>query len=113
GGANSLSGLAGVDIISGYAGADTLRGGTGADKLSGGSGADRFVFAKGEAAGDRITDFGADDLIQLTGYGAGSTITRVAGSTTDWVITDGVTHTTEVLKLANGYTLGSGDFLFG
>jgi serralysin len=112
GGANSLSGLAGADIISGYAGNDTLRGGTGADTLNGGAGADRFVFAKGEAAGDRISDFASDDLIQLTGYGAGSTITKVSGSTTDWVIRDGVTGQTEILKLANGYTLGSGDFIF-
>jgi len=113
GGANELYGLAGADIISGYVGNDTLRGGTGADTLSGGSGADRFVFAKGEAAGDRISDFASDDLIQLTGYGAGSTITKVAGTTTDWVITDGVTGQTEVLTLSNGHSLGSGDFLFG
>jgi subtilisin family serine protease len=112
GAANSLSGLAGGDVIWGYAGNDTLRGGSGADTMSGGAGADRFVFAKGEAAGDRVLDFGADDLIQLTGYGAGSTIKLVAGTTTDWLIRDGVTGQTELLKLTNGYKLGSGDFLF-
>ena len=113
GSANSLSSLAGTDSISGYGGADTIRGGAGADTLSGGLGADRFVFAKGEAAGDQIVDFAADDLIQLTGYGAGSTITKVAGSATDWLIRDGVTGQTEILKLTNAYNLGAGDFVFG
>jgi Ca2+-binding RTX toxin-like protein len=112
-GANQLSGLAGNDIISAGAGNDTLNGGAGADTLAGGAGADRFNFAKGQAGGDTITDFGADDVIVLTGYSAGSTIAHVAGSTTDWLIKDHATGVTEVLKLANAYNLGAGDFLFG
>jgi len=112
GGANRLNGLAGGDIISASSGNDTINGGAGADTLTGGSGADRFVFARGEAAGDVIKDFALGDIIQLTGYGAGSTLTKVAGSATDWLITDGATHATELLKLANGYTLSGSDFLF-
>jgi subtilisin family serine protease len=112
-GANQLSGLGGGDYLRGYDGADTLNGGAGADRLQGGPGADRFVLARGQAAGDIIDDFGADDVLQLSGYAAGSTIARVAGSTTSWVITDGATHATETITLANAYSLGSGDFLFG
>jgi Ca2+-binding RTX toxin-like protein len=109
---NKLFGYGGGDILSGGAGADTLNGGSGADTLSGGSGADRFVFAHGQAGGDRIVDFASDDVIVLTGYSAGSTLTKVAGSTTDWAIHDHASGGTEVITLANSYTLGSGDFLF-
>jgi subtilisin family serine protease len=112
GAANRLTGLSGSDLISGNSGNDTLVGGTGGDTLTGGAGADRFVFAKGEAAGDVISDFALGDVLQLTGYGAGSTIARVAGSTTDWLVTDQATGAAELLKLANGYALSTGDFLF-
>jgi len=111
-GDNELFGYGGADILSGGAGADTLNGGAGADTMTGGSGADRFVFAKGQAGGDRIADFGASDVIVLTGYSAGSTLTKVSGSSTDWLIQDHATGATEVLKLANAYVLGAGDFLF-
>jgi hypothetical protein len=66
----------------------------------------------GQAGGDRIVDFASDDVIVLTGYSAGSTLTKVAGSTTDWAIHDHATGGTEVITLANSYALGSGDFLF-
>lgn len=113
GAANRLTGLSGSDLISANSGNDTLVGGTGGDTLTGGAGADRFLFAKGEVAGDVIKDFALGDVIQLTGYSAGSTIAKVAGSTTDWLVTDGATHATELLKLANSYALKTGDFLFG
>jgi len=113
GAANRLTGMAGNDIIVGQAGNDTLVGGAGADTLTGGSGADRFIFSRGQTAGDVIQDFALGDIIQLTGYSAGSTLTKVAGSTTSWLVTDGSTHATELLKLANGYALKAGDFLFG
>jgi len=111
-GDNELFGYGAADILSGNQGNDTLNGGAGADTMTGGSGADRFVFAKGQAGGDRIADFGADDVIALTGYSAGSTITKVSGSSTDWLIKDHATGATEMLKLANAYVLGAGDFLF-
>lgn len=111
-GANRLSGLQGADLVIGGNGNDTLSGGQGADGLTGGGGADRFVFARGEVAGDVINDFARGDIIELSGYSAGSTLARVAGSATEWVVRDAATGATETLQLANGYTLASGDFLF-
>ena len=53
--------------------------GAGADRLTGGTGNDQFVLAKGEIAGDVITDFKgngalAGDTLRFTGFGAGSTL---------------------------------------
>lgn len=74
-GADSLSGGTGADQLLGGAGADRLRGGAGADLLSGGAGDDVFVFRgladSTVAAADRILDFGAADLIDLSGVVAG------------------------------------------
>jgi len=112
-GANFLSGLDGNDELIGGAGDDTLAGGAGVDRLTGGAGKDQFRLAHGDANGDTIYDFTAGDVIKLTGYAAGSTIAHVAGSTTDWVITNGVGGGVETIHLANGYALTSGDFLFG
>jgi len=111
-GANRLSGLAGNDTLNGGGGADTLQGGTGADVLSGGAGADQFLFAKGEVHGDTIKDFGSGDILMLTGYSPGSTVAKVANSTTDWKITDKASNVSELLTLANSYALKVGDFLF-
>jgi Ca2+-binding RTX toxin-like protein len=111
-GANDLDGAGGADTLNGGSGDDTLDGGAGADRLSGGAGADRFVFEHGQAGGDTITDFAAGDHIELHGYGAGSMLAPVAGSTTQWVITDGVTGATEVIALSNKYVLAAGDFVF-
>jgi subtilisin family serine protease len=112
-GSNVLSGLSGNDELFGGAGNDTLAGGAGVDRLTGGLGNDQFLLAHGEANGDTIYDFAVGDVIRLTGYAAGSTIAKVAGSTTDWVITNGVGGGVETIHLANAYTLHSGDFLFG
>ncbi len=108
--ANLLSGAAGADTLSGGTGDDTLNGGAGIDRLTGATGADRFVFQRGEAAGDTIVDFAIGDRIELQGYGAGSTLTPVAGSTTNWLITDGAL--TEMIVLTNRYVLTAADFLF-
>jgi subtilisin family serine protease len=112
-GANRLTGLGGNDTISAGAGNDTVVGGVGVDDLTGGAGYDCFIFAKGEANGDTIRDFALGDIIQLTGYSAGSSVIKVAGSLTDWVITDAASGLKETLHLMNGYALKSGDFLFG
>jgi len=84
GGADSLKGGGGTDTLIGGTGNDVLDGGAGADILTGGDGNDVFVFRKGEANGDTITDFfgrgNADgDSIVLVGYGAGTTFTRIGG----------------------------------
>jgi subtilisin family serine protease len=111
-GDNKLTGLGGDDVISGGSGDDTVNGGAGVDLLTGGAGLDTFVFAKGQAAGDTIKDFAAGDHVELTGYSAGSTLTHVSGSTTDWLITDKSTGATEVIHLSNGYSLTAADFVF-
>ena len=112
-GANFIFGAGGGDRLEGAAGADTLNGGAGADLYIGGAGKDVYFFERGELAGDAIQDFAKGDKIQLHGYSAGSTLTKAAGSSTDWVVTDGATGATELLKLVNAYNLKSGDFLFG
>jgi Ca2+-binding RTX toxin-like protein len=111
-GANRLDGLEGADTLNGGKGDDTLDGGAGADRLSGSIGVDRFVFQSGQATGDAVVDFAAGDRLEFRGYGAGSTLTKVAGSTTNWTITDGQTGATEVITLVNKYALTAGDYLF-
>ena len=111
-GANHLYGLAGADSLNGGSGTDTLNGGAGADTLAGASGNDLFVLARGEAQGDSVQDFTLGDHLQFTGYAAGSTLARVAGSATDWLITDKATGVSELLHLTNGYALSASDFLF-
>lgn len=62
-----LRGDSGNDTLSGGTGNDTLRGGDGLDVLTGGGGADVFLFlsVRASAGTDRITDFGAGDVIAL------------------------------------------------
>ncbi len=111
-GANNLSGFAGADTLNGGGGADTLNGGAGADVLTGGSSNDNFVFARGEAGGDTVKDFALGDHLVFSGYSVGSTLTQVAGSTVDWLITDKATGATEVIHLSNAYALTASDYLF-
>ena len=65
---NILNGMAGDDVIRGFEGDDTIIGGAGADTLTGGAGHDTFVFGNLELH-DLITDFGADDKIDLSSFG--------------------------------------------
>ena len=66
-GVDKIAGGARADTLSGGAGADVLSGGLGHDVLAGGAGADTFVFATrpGSTNIDHITDFVAEDTIQL------------------------------------------------
>lgn len=113
GGADTLQGGLGLDTLTGGSGDDRLHGGAGSDLYIGGAGKDVYVFERGQVAGDAIQDFAKGDKIQLDGYSAGSSITKVAGSSTDWKVTDGATGASELLKLLNGHNLRGGDFLFG
>jgi Ca2+-binding RTX toxin-like protein len=111
--ADTLIGGGGVDTITGNGGNDVIDGGAGADVLTGNAGNDTFVFHKGEAAGDRVTDFeGANvvngDSLQFVGYGAGATLTHLSGD--DWQIN--YTGGTEVIKLTGITSLSSGDYQF-
>jgi Ca2+-binding RTX toxin-like protein len=121
GGDDALDGAGGHDTLDGGLGRDTLTGGSGDDRLIGGADADLYVGSAGKdvfylerglAAGDAIQDFAKGDKVHLAGYSTGSTVTRVAGSSTDWLITDKATGATELFKLLNGYALKGGDFLF-
>ncbi|QAY77373.1 tandem-95 repeat protein [Sphingosinicella sp. BN140058] len=126
-----LSGGAGNDILTGNGGNDQLNGGTGLDQLLGGSGNDRidggddadqltgdagndvFVFRKGEAHGDVITDFDgngrfAGDSIVLQGYAAGTSFSHVNGDV--WKIND---HGfVEYVTIQGPGTVHSTDFVF-
>lgn len=56
-----------ANVIQGNALANILNGGAGNDVLTGGGGADRFVFS-GAFGKDVITDFGKDDVIDLSAF---------------------------------------------
>jgi Ca2+-binding RTX toxin-like protein len=86
--------------------------GLGSDTLSGGAGNDTFVFAKGQAAGDIITDFqgngtAAGDSLQLTGFSHSSYLTH---SGANWTIHDG--SYAETFTLTGVTTLAADDFHF-
>jgi Ca2+-binding RTX toxin-like protein len=109
--------MGGNDMMLGGAGNDTIDGGSGVDSLRGSLGADVFVFHKGEADGDTVADFShaSHDVLNFAGYGAGSTLTRpdAAGHPNDWVITDGVDHTTETIHMTGHPALAAGvDYFF-
>jgi Ca2+-binding RTX toxin-like protein len=77
-----LNGLAGNDRLFGYGGDDTLVGGPGADTLTGGTGADRFVLTAATQSPfgmgrDVIADWGAGDLIDLSGLDADAALAGV------------------------------------
>lgn len=80
-GANAMAGLAGNDTLDGGLGHDSLSGGVGDDlllggfgndTLNGGAGADRFRFAAPGQGIDRIQDFGAIDVIEISRAGFGN-----------------------------------------
>jgi Ca2+-binding RTX toxin-like protein len=69
GAGNSLN-----NVIVGNAGSNLLRGFAGADTYTGGAGFDRFSFDAPGAA-DRVLDFvGADDQIEISGFGFGLSV---------------------------------------
>jgi len=71
GGNDTLRGGLQVDTLNGGDGDDLIEGGRGFDRLSGGAGNDSFLYASRlDFGGDRITDFGAGDRIDLTALGA-------------------------------------------
>lgn len=98
-----LKGMAGNDTLVGGAGDDILDGGLGIDRLTGGTGNDVFVLAAGQTSGDTITDFGglgtaAGDVIELRGWGEGTTFTHIVGSA--FQILDGITGTGFVVTIS-------------
>ncbi|TFU05774.1 hypothetical protein EUV02_01735 [Polymorphobacter arshaanensis] len=103
---DTLNGLAGDDKLIGNAGDDKINGGAGSDTLTGGTGNDTFIFYRGEAYSDSITDFNGristvGDSIELRGWGTGSTFTNIAG-TNFWVIHDGLDGYEEYISVTGG-----------
>jgi VCBS repeat-containing protein len=114
-GGDVINGSGGDDVILGGQQNDLIDGGAGKDILIGGAGDDTFIFHKGEASGDRVSDFeGANanngDTLRFVGYGAGATLTHLSGD--DWQIT--FTGGTEVIKLTGITSLdpSKGDYQF-
>lgn len=108
-----------ANTLIGNAGANTLNGRGGADILTGGAGNDTFVFQRGEANGDVVTDFAGagvagGDLLVLSGYGAGATISQVSVGSDQYAIHGGVGYEglTEIIKLTSVNNLTSGDVIF-
>jgi len=60
-----LFGGSGNDLLVGGNGNDWIEGGRGADTLTGGAGNDRFVYDNINEGGDKITDFGKGDVIDI------------------------------------------------
>jgi Ca2+-binding RTX toxin-like protein len=69
-GDDKIFGGAGGDSINAGSGADTLVGGYGADTMDGGSGNDRFQYFSVLDTNDRIVNFTAGDVIDLSGIDA-------------------------------------------
>lgn len=109
----TLNGAGGNDKLLGNLGADTLNGGLGNDTLTGGVGADRFVFS-GTFGADLVTDFAANDVIQLdasqfASFGAVQAAASQSGA--DVIITLNAANTITLANVTLA-SLNSGDFLF-
>ncbi|HEY6433889.1 MAG TPA: calcium-binding protein [Acetobacteraceae bacterium] len=80
--ANTIFGGSGNDSLAGGAGNDLLVAGTGNSTLSGGGGNNTFLFVSGHAGGvDIVTDFNANDLLLLSGYGPNAGGNALANAT--------------------------------
>ena len=107
GGNDRLEGGDGGDKLYGGDGDDILIGGAGQDTLNGGAGADVFVFGPGDGA-NTIADFqDGVDLIDVTGYGAYSSIVQMAGGA-KIIFADGAYVTLTGIQVSS---LSAADFL--
>jgi Ca2+-binding RTX toxin-like protein len=109
--------LVGHDNTFGSDFSNTLDGGGGADRLTGGGGPDSFIFRRGEANGDVVTDLTSvgnhlQDRLAFIGYGPGATFTQI--DSTHWQINyDGNTHH-EVITFLNAPVINPTDVdIFG
>jgi Ca2+-binding RTX toxin-like protein len=104
-----------ADTIIGNSSANTLNGLGGVDTLTGGAALDTFVFNRGQANGDTLTDFNgndaaAGDQLRFVGYGPDATFTKV--DDTHWQINfnGGASH--ETLTFSNAASVHTSDYLF-
>jgi Ca2+-binding RTX toxin-like protein len=112
-GNDSLAGGSGRDAVYGDDGNDRLAGGVGYDTIGGGAGNDTFVFTKGDAFGDVITDFQgngaqAGDSLQFSGYGSGAHLSYFGNSV--WAVIDG--FSIEIFTMAGVTSLDTSDVSF-
>jgi Ca2+-binding RTX toxin-like protein len=108
---NTITGNSGNNLLDGAWGDDTLIGGGGNDELIGGLGSDVFVFGPGHGA-DTISDFDAtdqDELIDLTAFGTGTTVTNVQQWSDVLVTTPDGTILLQDVDIAH---VGNEDFIF-
>src|SRR5215218_9108070 len=95
--------------------ADRIVAGADANRLEGRGGNDTFVFQRGQANGDTVTDFagngaGAGDTLEFVGYGPGATFVQLDG--THWQINSGDGFTHETITLQNAAAVHQSDVLF-
>ncbi|MBD2070698.1 hypothetical protein H6F93_24825 [Leptolyngbya sp. FACHB-671] len=72
----NLTGSSFDDELTGNSGANVLTGGAGSDLLRGAGGADTFAYKFASQGRDTITDFGRDDLLQISASGFGGGLRR-------------------------------------
>jgi len=113
GGNDALRGFAGSDTLYGGEGNDILNGGADADLLFGGEGHDIFVFRKGEANGDVVSDFvgngaNAGDSLRFEGFGAGASFANSGGDY--WTVA--YSGGSETIRLTGVSSLHTSDFAF-
>jgi hypothetical protein len=111
----NVNGSSHNDTIGGSSVANTLNGLGGIDQLTGLGGNDTFVFNRGQAGGDTITDFAgngaaAGDQLQFVGFGAGATFTNI--DATHWQISYNNGANYEIVTFTNGAAIHSSDFIF-
>ncbi|MBP2160390.1 MULTISPECIES: cadherin-like domain-containing protein [Asticcacaulis] len=122
-GDDTVTGGDGNDKLNGNEGNDVLAGGGGVDTFTGGTGADIFVIAKTDLSGrESITDFeGAGDggrpggdVIHLSGFGAGATLTflRQSGKDHIYEVRDGAFVAQLNVAYSGTALLIAGDYLF-
>jgi Ca2+-binding RTX toxin-like protein/subtilisin-like proprotein convertase family protein len=106
------------NAIIGNSGDNVINGGGGHDFLAGNGGNDTFVFARGEANGDMITDFdgagaAAGDSFRFVGYGTaqeGASFTQVDAGHWSVNSADGLTH--DIITLQNAASVHASDYVF-
>tara|TARA_R110000868_G_scaffold150689_1_gene374141 strand:- start:31332 stop:37586 length:6255 start_codon:yes stop_codon:yes gene_type:complete len=106
---NTLIGNAGINILDGRGGSDIL---------TGGAGNDVFQFQRGEASGDKVTDFAGagvagGDTLKFVGYGADASLTQV-GTTDSYIIHAGAAfnNAEETIQIVGVTHLTAGDYMF-
>ena len=129
---DTLTGGTGADTINGGVGTDTITGGAGADTLTGGTGADTFIVNSGQtvvtiggvgdtgtiSGFDVITDYAAEDKINLNGTpvaatntaginGGDSTLTINGATVKSHSITNGIITFDDNNTFATALTLTS------